>query len=86
MVETVVCGLEEDQLGQGLEGGDVGLGAFGETGPCLAKILHVPGFGEPASDPDRVSFGAGVGGGHANKAWWICQGEDGEKDSVASSQ
>ena len=28
VVESVVGGLEEDQLGQGLEGGDVGLGAF----------------------------------------------------------
>ena len=82
VVESVVGGLEEDQLGQGLEGGDVGLGAFGEEGPGFAKILHVPGVGEPddagacgepAAHTDGVAFGARVSRGHADKAWWVCQ-------------
>ena len=82
VVEFVVGGLEEDQLGQGLERGNVGLGAFGEERPGLAEILDVPGVGEPdnagacsepAAHPDCVAIGARVGRGHADKAWWVCQ-------------
>ena len=41
MPKPAIGGLEEDQLGQGFEGGDVSLCPFGKEGPPASDRIHV---------------------------------------------